>query len=337
MPHHINGRGSYRLDRTFPGIGRLARATGTHKARTFDSINAMVSTLYETGRLDVLRRMRDGELHPMVAYSEWRETGTVQRYSAEPKLTEVVAWVEQAKIGSHARYSYRAQVRRIARQYPHATISQLPGIMRAMRLALTPASFRVLRTAVLAYLRDTLGRRSTVYGDVVDVEPRGERAKPGNPFTVAEVVALPPAVFGEAATMFTTGMGVAEYWGRWTVVDGAVQIHGTKRAGRERVVPLVWEPVLPRVQARWWRPQLKAAASDHVLYDLRRGYAHLLEAAGVPLSRIKAYMGHGARVVTDVYLRHSVLPYLAEDAARIRPLLAPLQRRGLTMLAGASA
>jgi len=337
MPHRIAGRGTYRLDRTFPGVGRIARATGTNKARTFDAINAMLSALFETGRLDVLRRLRDAELHPMVAFSEWRETGTI-RAQTGTWVRAMVDWVEQAAVGSDARYSYRAQVKRLVARYPNAGTDELPDLLRAQRLTLTPASFRVLRTATLAFLRDTVGRRSEIYLGVKDVDLKRERTRAPTPFMVEEIAALPTDVFAEAVTMFTTGMGAREYFsGKWAVEGDALHIRGTKRAGRDRLVPLLLEPILPRCQARWYRPKLKAAAPGHVLYDLRRGYAHLLETAGVPPSRIKAYMGHGARVMTDSYLRHDVLPHLAEDAGRVAPLLAPLHRQALRMQRGVSA
>jgi|SRR6185312_6934212 len=58
--------------------------------------------------------------------------------------------------------------------------------------------------------------------------------------------------------------------------------------------------------------------SEATPYDLRRTYANWLEAAAVPRTRRRLYLGHGARDVTDLYEAHEVAAFLAEDAARLR-------------------
>jgi integrase len=68
-----------------------------------------------------------------------------------------------------------------------------------------------------------------------------------------------------------------------------------------------------------FRAELSKASGETVRpYDLRRTYANWLEAAGVPRTRRKMYMGHGASDVTDLYERHEVERFLAEDAERLR-------------------
>jgi len=60
-------------------------------------------------------------------------------------------------------------------------------------------------------------------------------------------------------------------------------------------------------------------------YDLRRTYANWLEGAGIPRTRRRLYMGHGARDVTDLYETHQVLQFLREDAAKLADFIgAPL-------------
>jgi integrase len=54
------------------------------------------------------------------------------------------------------------------------------------------------------------------------------------------------------------------------------------------------------------------------VYDLRRTYANWLEAAGIPRTRRRMYLGHGARDVTDLYESHEVKAFLVEDAAKLR-------------------
>jgi hypothetical protein len=42
-----------------------------------------------------------------------------------------------------------------------------------------------------------------------------------------------------------------------------------------------------------------------------------MEEAGVPRTRRRLYLGHGAKDVTDLYEVHDVTAFLAEDAARL--------------------
>jgi integrase len=65
---------------------------------------------------------------------------------------------------------------------------------------------------------------------------------------------------------------------------------------------------------------------DAKRHGLRRAFAHLCELAGIPVSRIKLYLGHGARSVTDLYTAHDVAPYLdlAADRAALLDALAGL-------------
>jgi hypothetical protein len=56
-------------------------------------------------------------------------------------------------------------------------------------------------------------------------------------------------------------------------------------------------------------------------YDLRRSDATWLETAGIPRTRRRLYLGHGTRTVTDLYERHQVEAFLAEDGARLRSFI----------------
>ncbi|MDQ2767939.1 MAG: hypothetical protein M3Y30_12385, partial [Gemmatimonadota bacterium] len=57
------------------------------------------------------------------------------------------------------------------------------------------------------------------------------------------------------------------------------------------------------------------------VYDLRRSFAFILEAAGVVRTRRRAYMGHGAGNTTALYELHDVAAYLADDARRLREFI----------------
>lgn len=122
--------------------------------------------------------------------------------------------------------------------------------------------------------------------------------------------------------MAVTGMGPKEYWGEWELQPDRIAIHGTKRAGRDRVVPRVGDVVRPKRGYQPFRVALAEASKSTVRpYDLRRSFATWLEASGIPRTRRRLYMGHGAKDVTDLYEHVQVAAYLEEDAGLLRRFL----------------
>lgn len=58
--HRTSPNGSYRLDRRFPGVGRIAVASGARTATEFQKRNALLTRLFDRGRLDLLRAIQAG-------------------------------------------------------------------------------------------------------------------------------------------------------------------------------------------------------------------------------------------------------------------------------------
>lgn len=62
-PHRINGRGTFRIDRTIPPVGRLAVASGTKDPAEFEAIKGpggLLDVLRRLERYELLRDIRDG-------------------------------------------------------------------------------------------------------------------------------------------------------------------------------------------------------------------------------------------------------------------------------------
>ena len=76
--------------------------------------------------------------------------------------------------------------------------------------------------------------------------------------------------------------------------------------------------LIRRNRARRFAKALRDASSETVQpYDLRRTYATWMEAAQIPRTRRRQYMGHSLGDVTDIYEQHEVEQYLAEDASKL--------------------
>ena len=120
--------------------------------------------------------------------------------------------------------------------------------------------------------------------------------------------------------MCLMGTGTSEYLkDGFTVGDYWVTIHGKKNANRTRRTLLVYDGLVhPKPDRKPLDEALHAIQEDWLLYDGRRCFAHWCEMAGIPLIRIKAYMGHVAGNISELYRRHEVDNYLVSDAELLR-------------------
>src|SRR5690348_5470557 len=56
--HRVSAGGSYRIDRTFPGVGRIAVASGARTLADFKARNNLLTSLFSKGKLDLLRAIQ---------------------------------------------------------------------------------------------------------------------------------------------------------------------------------------------------------------------------------------------------------------------------------------
>lgn len=329
MVHRSGGKGTYLIDRRFPGIGRIRRATGTTNKATFKAIDGMLSALWANGRTDILVQIRDGVLKPMIVYGKYRETGIHALPTMEditPILDGAFKWVERYDCSNNWRRGIRQAFNAIKRKAPRVTMDNLVSVLMELREDYRdkPATFNRMKSAVGAFLRDTRGTSYRVYKDLRDVptltEPESE-FNPQTPEQLAEQTANLPEPYAEMAwSMALTGMGPGEYWGKWDLKEDRVVIYGTKRAARVRSVPIAGKVVKPtRVKDVFVRVLRRHTSIKP--YDLRRSYANWLEDAEIPRTRRRIYIGHKERDITDRYERRDVTAYLAVDGLRLRRFL----------------
>jgi hypothetical protein len=324
---------SFTLDRQFKGVGRIKRASGTDSKELFRLLDSMLTTLYKSGRVDILQGIHAGKLTALEVWSRYR-LGELDRLptveTMRPLKVEMETWVDHADTGQWNRQSRRYGVRAILRlAKKNATIQDLPDLLRAYsRVAGGATMFNRARAAVQAFLRDTLGKSHPLYARVRDVRAKRVRTREGNPQSPEQLTALTakmhPAFAAIAWSMALTGMLPHEMWGQWTQYGyQRLHIHGTKRVGRKRDVPSVRPIERP---GRLYKPFLKAikeASDDTVLpKDLRNTYSNWLQKAGIPRVRRKIYYGHGKTDVSDIYEWEEVQEFLRTDGDRLRAYLA---------------
>ena len=292
--HKSGGKGTYLLDRVFPGVGRIRRASGTDNTRMLDSLNQMLSTLFSLGRLDLLAALRDGDLHPMQVWARFRKGDMARLPDAQevvPVLDRALEWAKSYPKSPKHKANLKTTFKNLRLFAPDTTFAELANSLRRYRSAMTqrPAMFNRTRAAVLAFLKDTKGRQSDVWREVANItrlEELQSKAPSVTPPELAQLLGkLSQPYPAMAWTMALTGMGPGEYWGSWSALDDRVHIHGTKTHGRDRDVPRVGVLVHPQTTEKPLRRVLRRIGL--LPYSLRRSYSMWLGELDIASSAIR--------------------------------------------------
>lgn len=318
------------IDRRYGAVGRVRVRSGTTRRRTYDRILDMLGDLYEEGRLDILRGVRDGKLQPLDVLDAYRSKDLGRLPTAESVMNLERAWTDWCDhydCSESHKTSIRQSLRYLLKGQGPLTVGDLPCRVSDLRITLKahPRTFNLLRSHAQAFSRRVLGKQHRIWSEIAAIDPLTVRpTMTKNPQTPAQLKALTDRMASEYAaiawSLARTGMGPKEYWhDGWDVRTDRVLIHGVKRGGRERFVPLIGEVSVPTVQyAAFRRALIKASDGKVTPYDLRRSFANWIEAAGVPRTRRRLYRGHGEQDIGDAYEWHEVDAFLAEDGQRIR-------------------
>jgi len=322
------------IDRRFRGVGRIKKASGTKVLNVKRKLERMLEALYQDGRLDILRLIRDGDLTLLAAFDAYQRKALDQLPTGETmKALEVTmtAWLDGLRApedySKHHIATMRTTVRYLAEVNKAGMLADLPALLDKLRDTLGkphPRSFNLARAHVMAFVRSTLKRNHPLWLACAAVEPRKvpktTKRRPLTPDQMRNWFPAPETDVLDAIawSMATTGMHQKELWGRWEVLGDRVVIHGTKREARARSVPLARVPAVPGCLRRQFENALRELTDAFTPYDLRRTYANWMESSGIPRTRRRLYMGHGAGDVTDLYEQHEVTAFLVEDATKLR-------------------
>jgi integrase len=326
-------RGTLPLKVRIPGCEPIRRLSGTTDPKVLKRLVAMVHTMHEQGRDDLVNAIARGRLKPLQVYTRFRFTRLDELPHADelPRFAdEWPRWIAALECSEDHRTSCGVWCRRIASLLgTDAPITELPRALKDFRgqSRLHPRSFNLARTTLMAFLRDVVGQRHRLWNDVAEipllkVKPT-RRKHPLTPDQLRDLVKRMGEPCGPMAwTMATTGMGWREYTGEWEREGEGLRIHGTKTQGRDRLIPLVSLLHQPEGTIYRFRWQLTRASEGSVTpYDLRRTFANLMVEAGIPRPRRMTYMGHGARDILDLYEWSEVKEYLRKDGERMRVVL----------------
>lgn len=328
--HRTSKGGTYRLDRVFPGVGRIVRASGATTRGEFQKRDALLTRLYEKGRLDLLTAIRDGAYSVTEVYAADREDDLARLTGSaavlqRPLWATVEAWVGPTPGPTRKRYAVSfAKLEQHLRA--EATIGDLgtvewPALLTAW--GKSGSDWNHLRRAVSHFLAVQLGdvhhpwRRQVVAA----IPRRAERSVTPDlpPALFWRIVhAAPEHVQAAYVTICALGLRVGEYL-RLRDTDllphtQSVSIPGTKTEDSaavvrvdERLWPWIKQGVPSPLAYKWlrlyWKRALKAAGADTTLrlHDLRHAYGQWLSDAGLPEARIQTGMRHASAGMTRRY------------------------------------
>lgn len=333
--NRINKAGTLSFDHVYRGVGRIRRASGTNDVKLFHRYKAMLDELYESGRLQILRDIKDKHISVIEVFERYRD-GTLNMIPdikavrpIRPSVDDFIATYPKWSDGTRTSYAYQYNnfLRVIS---PTTQIIDLPqALENYYRHCLdsdTPRKFNYLKDIISRYVRATFGKETELYRQCREVEgfsnKRRRQGRPLRPRKLFELINRLPNPYAHiACSMAFTGMGPKELYSDGWEYDSeySIRIHGQKRDARDRRIPRILDPTKPERRIDGLREQLKKLTEGKTQpYDLRRSYTLMLEASGIPQSRINSYMGWSERGLKDLYTSHEVEQYLKEDLELLR-------------------
>lgn len=353
MPHRTSKNGSFRLDRRFPGVGRIAVASGATTATEFRKRDALLTRLYDQGRLHLLQAIQSGKLTLTEVYAadrmEQLDSLTGDRALLAANLWEAVKnWTPTSAPAKQTRRRYATSFATLERSgvlKQTATVGDVSSVdWRALAATWKggPSDWNHLRRAVSRFLTLYLGdvhhplRRQVVKA----IPTRKEHSRvPDLPLTLfwAIVQKAPEWVRPAYITMAALGLRVGEYIkltkDHLLPHTLGVRIPGTKTADSAAVVRVderLWPWVVAGVPSplayKWLREYFKRALKDAGapldlrLHDLRHCYAQWLVDAGASEARVQVGMRHATAAMTR---RYAMQRDKGENAKLMANLLLP--------------
>jgi len=324
-------RGTLMIDLIIPGVGRIAKASGTKKPVEHKRRKKLLNELYERGYLDVLADIRDGRLSIAEVFSKVLQHGyeVFEKRAALANLHHAFSeWMQNKECSDDYRRTLGTTMRYLEAHAPSARLVDLPDVAQRLRDLLPAPSFNRTRAHLMAFAKATMGRRHPSSQGLLDVNRKREQVKRPpvrlSPERMCEYFPAPLTDYVDAIawSLVTTGMGAKEYWGEWAVEEDRIHILGTKRESRNRQIPKVAEPVPPPFSRFMFESRFRRRTGRAVVpYQLRGTYVNWLEDARVTRSRRMMYLGHSAGDTTAKYERHEVSGFLGGDAALVREYL----------------
>lgn len=356
MTHQVSKGGSFRIDRRFKGVGRIAIASRTTNRQRFRAYNSMLEELFEDGRLDILRAIRDRQITVQQAYAAKR-THRLPYLASELVLHEglwpaVEQWLPKSARAPSSRNRYRVSFRALKKSgalSTQASVSDLrnvdwSGLRETWRAG--PADWNRMRSAVSRFLTMTLEdkfhpvRREIMARLPKAAEPAGRVPELSTALFWRIVSEAPIHVRSCYVTLATTGLRVGEYLAldesNLRPITKEIEVPGTKTVASNDVIRVgeeAWKHVVAAVPApvryKWlythWKRACRACdAPELTLHDLRHFYGQSLVDAARSEASVQQSLRHADPTMTRRYTKRKDQ---GENALAMDEILFPPVRR----------
>lgn len=332
MPRKTSLRGCFRFDREFPGVGRFWMSSGAKTLVEFRKRDALLSELYETGRLDVLQAILARRLTIAEVFSAQR-TQRLSYLAADvllgrPLWDELERWfpIAAAKVASRDRYqsSWNALLRVLEERFPGRVVdlATVPWAELQRRWGKSSADWNHLRRAVSRFLSMLLDDKWHPFRRLVLKHfPRAREPK-------ARIPDLSPALFWRLVglcpkplqpvyvTLAVTGLRVRSEFLRLTDEDllphrHAIRAPAAKSAADTLIVdPVLWPwvqravpcPVGYKTLRRYWNAACRRLKVRGVtMHSLRHCTGQWAVNAGIAEAQVQAALRHETASTTRIY------------------------------------
>ncbi|MBA4072587.1 MAG: hypothetical protein C0497_12245 [Gemmatimonas sp.] len=313
---------------------RLFKTTGVFPGhRNASTIVAemklMIKELIRERDIVTLRKIQSNVLSLPSAYKQWK-TGRIHLAEGQEDKRVVKLWrsyIEHAPLAESTKTNRLAIVSALeAKDFLTAqtVVNELPELLKKIRRHYegkkqAPA-FNTIRIEVGAFLTKGLNMepdsrfvRDTLRATPLPVRSRREHHPFYSPHDceafcadlLLRKTALNRVYVESVLFMCLHGLRPEEFAEKRFAVDPKTEhlrIAGTKNPNAARVVPLLWEypsNTTPKIDTL--NRLFERMKSPVRCRDFRRTYSIWCELAGLPSSRVRAYMGHAPETVTQTY------------------------------------
>lgn len=332
-PYRDAGVGTFILDIRLGRLGRVKRASGTDDRAVFDDVKATIKRLRKERKWDLLALIANGRVTPIeLCEAVWNakldQLPTAE--DAQPLSRLVELYVTGLDLKPRTVAERTRNLKKLAGE--SATVAALPRLLEAARRAALKSGTRSMFNHTLSDARmlvdAMLGPEHQVTKAVFRVDELNVEKRDGNPQTPEQIQALATKLGHHGHMVWSlclSGMRIREYLdGVWANESDRISLAGSKtKAGRNRIVPLIYALTRPTVQYRRFKHLVHDASDGTVTcHDFRYTWMNWLEDAEVDKDRIRWYAGHQVKDVNELYRRgRGFHRFLATDGEALRTWL----------------
>ncbi len=345
--HRISPGGSYVIQMKVSGVGRIAIASGAKTKGEYKKRRACLEKLRDTGRLDILRAIKNRQITVNEVYAADMEDrlGFVLAdiVLLRPLKESVDRWLERSAKAKGTRARYRVAwnlLRRSGQLKAHSSLKDLDAVDWqgwANTWEASAAHWNNLRRMVSKLLSDHVGKHHPFRHQVLERFPHKKERKRLPDLSIDDfwrvVNRLPEEFRAVYVTLVATLMRINELLACTDLNlhhhTRKIAVPGTKTVSSEDTIPVAesnWPYVraaIPCPFSHWqlWRRWRDACTSAGVtpttLHDLRHVGAQWLTDAGRSRDSVQAMLRHDDPSQTAIYTATVLKQEDAETMGRI--------------------